>query len=228
MSLINENSSLADYQRLAEKVYGVANRRHFTMDGMLTNVQRFLMRGLKGIRKGDSDKIKLNTRIALSWFMSILNQLQIDIETAVWNRFPYLCSYCGNCPCVCKPMKGDRITNLRIDESLRPKTFRGFQKMFAEIYPQTSHTLEHSGLHLAEELGEFSEAFLKFRSTHTDADFNEIVIEGADLISCFMGLFNSLNFDISKELEVSFKDGCPSCHSVPCKCEYNFVMNFKS
>ncbi|OGG47442.1 hypothetical protein A2761_03160 [Candidatus Kaiserbacteria bacterium RIFCSPHIGHO2_01_FULL_51_33] len=228
MRRITSQSSLTDYQHFIEKVYGPSNRRHFTAPEMLTNIERYVMRSLKGIRKNDTDKIQLNVVIALNWFLSLLNLLEIDLEKAVWNRFPYLCSYCGTCPCSCKEKKVKKRKSLRISSALRPKTLHGFQEMFGRIYPASNRTLEHAGIHLAEEMGELSEAVLKFRGGLTKQDFYSIESEGADLFSCFMGVCNSIHVDLAKELAHLFPRGCHVCNKIPCVCEYSLVINFKS
>ena len=228
MASVTLSSSLKDYQDFVEQVYGSKNRREFSIDEMLTNVARFSMRGLKGIRKGDGEKIRLNMLISLSWFMSLMSQLEIPIEEYVWNRFPYLCSYCGECPCACKAKKIQKRIQPHIDQSVRPKTIRGLQEMFGAIYPASARTLEHAGIHLAEEVGELSEAVLRFRGMHGKKDFDKVSLEAADLFSCFMGVLNSAGIDYAAALAEDFSDGCHVCKHAPCTCEYGFVIDFKS
>lgn len=225
---MKETSSLRDYQAFVAAVYGQSNERHFNTDEMLTNITRFSMRGLKGIRKGDDSKTQTNMTIAMSWFMSLMNQLGVDLEDAVWQRFPYLCSYCGECPCACKRKKVHKRSKIKVDQNLRPKTIRQLQTMFDGIYPASERTLEHAGIHLAEETGELSEAVLRFRGHHRDEDMEQVVLEASDLFSCFMGIFNSLGYDYSEELAAQFSDGCHVCKKTPCVCEYDAVVNFKS
>lgn len=222
------NKSLSDYQKLVNTIYGPNNSRYFTVDDMLTNINRFAMRSLKGIRKNDVEKIKINTVISLSWFTSLMNQLEIDLGNEVWHRFPYLCSYCGECPCVCKTKKVKKRTEIKVNEKTRPKNIHDLQVMFNEIYPTKSRTLEHAGIHLAEEVGELSEAVLKFRGLHTKEALDDVRLEAADLFSCFMGVCNSINFDYEKELSSLFSHGCHACHKTPCACEYDFIISYKS
>jgi len=228
MASIKPTSSLKDYQQFAQAVYGPSNQRDFTIDEMLTNISRFSMRGLKGIRKGDTEKIKTNIVIAISWFISLMNQLHIDIEESVWHRFPYLCSYCGECPCACKTKKVQKRVKISINDVLRPKTVSEFQKMFNDIYPAKNRTLEDAGIHLAEEVGELSEAVLKFRGHHAALDFDNVVLEASDLFSCFMGVLNSAGIEYHKILVEFYSDGCHVCKGTPCTCKYDFVINFKS
>ena len=56
---------------------------------MLTQIQRFAMKALKGIRKNDREKIKFNLIISFSWYASLMNQFHIKVEEEIWKRFPY-------------------------------------------------------------------------------------------------------------------------------------------
>lgn len=228
MAGLKPNTSLKTYQDFIHQVYSPKNQRHFSAEEMLTNINRFSMRALKGIRKGDREKTTINGVIAMSWFISLMSQFSIDIEESVWKRFPYRCSYCGECPCACKVKKIQRRLKIMIDSKLHPRSIRGFQKMFNDIYPASHRTLEHAGIHLAEEVGELSEAVLCFRGRHTEEDFNKVILESSDLYSCMMAIFNSIEFDYEGELVKMFSNGCHVCHHTPCICEYNFVINYRS
>ena len=228
MTSITKNSSLHDYQDFVKEVYGRSNERHFSANEMLTNISRFSMRALKGVRKNEPEKIMINLLIAMSWFVSLMSQLSIDLEESVWKRFPYVCSYCGQCPCVCREKKIQKRVAIHVDPKRKPKTIHEYQAMFNDIYPATSRTLEHAGIHLAEEVGELSEAVLQFRGQHTDKEFAQIVLEASDLFSCYMGVFNSVGVDYHEALVKEFSNGCHVCHQAPCVCKYDFVLNYKS
>ena len=228
MQSITSSSSLRNYQDFVGRTYGPSNRRHFSVDEMLVNIGRFSMRGLKGIRKGDTKKVSENLIISLSWCTSLMDQLGVDIEQSVWNRFPNVCSYCGESPCACKAKKVQKRLHIKPDETRRPSTIGGLQKMFDMIYPSSRRTIEQAGIHLAEEVGELSEAVLRFRGHHRDADFDQIVLEASDLFSCYMAVFNSLPLDYHTELVKAFSDGCHACRKSPCECPYDYVLNFKS
>lgn len=228
MASIKIDTSIKEYQQFVREVYGLANDRYFSVQDMLANVERFMTRSLKGIRKGDAQRTKLNLMISSSWFMSMLNQLHIDIEEEVWKRFPHMCSYCASCPCVCKAQKIQTRQTVVIDETKRPKTMEGFQKMFNEIYPAQTRTLDHAGVHLVEEMGEVAEAILTYRGNHNDEDFKKVILECADLVSCIMGVFNSLDVNLAKELSVVFNENCHACKKSPCVCNFVDITQFKS
>src|SRR4030042_4723871 len=192
MPSVKPNSTISEYQDFVQQVYGLHNMRNYSVGNLLTNTQRFAMRGLKGIRKKDREKTKINLLLSLSWLMSIMNQLHINIEDEIWNRFPYLCSYCGTCPCSCREKKVKRRQKIsaKVKHDLKPNSLKDFQAMFRRIYPSEARTLEHAGIHLAEEIGEFSESILTYRGEHKENDFSRIGREAADLYSCLMGVFN--------------------------------------
>ena len=228
MAALAPDASISDFQRFVSRVYGVSNDRYFSVQDMLTNVERFTTRALKGIRKGDAEKTELNLKIALSWFISMMNQLHIDIEEEVWKRFPYLCSYCASCPCMCKSMKVQTRRPIAADGAKRPKTIADYQKMFGAIYPAAARTLDHAGVHLVEEMGEVAEAALTYRGHHQDADFRNIQLESADFVSCVMGVFNSLGADLAKSLAAMYAHDCFVCHRAPCSCDFADITRFQS
>jgi len=228
MASIQKDTTINKYQDFIREIYGLNNDRYFSVGDMLTQIQRFAMRGLKGIRKADRNKIKTNLLISLSWFMSLVNQLHIKIEEEIWKRFPYLCSYCASCPCCCKEKHLKERQKVFIDENKRPKTLEEFQNMFKKIYPPESRSQEDAGIHLAEELGEFSEAILTYLGQHRDADFENIALEAADLFSCFMGVFNSAGINLAEELSLMFSENCHDCKKSPCQCSFLDIMGFKS
>ncbi len=228
MASIKQNTSIQEYQNFVQQVYGISNDRYFDTGDMLTNIQRFTMRGIKGIRKGNKAKVKLNLLIAQSWFMSLMNRLHIDIQENIWKRFPYLCSYCAHCPCVCKIEKVKTRKKIVPNNKKQPKTFADFQEMFKAIYPSSTRTLEHAGIHLAEELGELSEAVLKYQGVRDKDDFNKIMFEAADFFSCLMGVFNSIDVSAAKELSKLFVQNCHACKKIPCECSFTFITNFES
>jgi len=228
MASIKKDTTINEYQDFVREVYGLNNDRYFNVGDMLTQIQRFAMRGLKGIRKDDREKIKINLLVSLSWFMSLLNQLHIKIENEVWKRFPYLCSYCGSCPCCCKEKHVKERQKVFVDESKRPKTLQDFQNMFNKIYPPEKRSQQDAGIHLAEELGEFSETILTYLGRHKDEDFGNIALETADLFSCFAGVFNSAGINLAEELSSMFSENCHDCKKSPCQCSFLEIMEYES
>jgi NTP pyrophosphatase (non-canonical NTP hydrolase) len=223
-----KNQTLSDFQNFINQTYGLPDDRLFSLWDLLSNQERFTMRALKGIRKGDHAKLKHNLLIAISWFMGIINRLHIDLETIVWQRFPAACSYCGHKPCHCKIIKPKRRKNIKGQAKDKPKTFQQLQKMFNAIYPAATRTLPDAGVHLAEEMGELNEAIQIFLGEHKNKQFQTVEQETADYLSCLFGVANSAKIDISAELARIYKHNCHVCHHAPCTCGFSSVAGFKS
>jgi len=227
MPTLLPDMSLPQWQFFIKEVYEVPNNRHFESGEMLDHIQRFAMRGLKGIRKKDIIQIRKNLIISLSFFTSLMNRLQINIEEEMWRRFPYVCSYCGKSPCVCKEIKPNKRQEISVDNSKKPKTLNEFQMMFNMVYPPSSRIIEHAGVHLAEELGEFSEVIWAYRASKSEEDFEKVKIEAADYLSCLIGVFNSLNLNLAEEITKFYPKNCHACGNSPCTCSYDIIKNYK-
>ena len=228
MAKFNKKDTIASFQKFIEDVYSLPDDRLYSIWDLLTQQQRFTMRALKGIRKENTEKVKHNLVISFSWLMAIANRLHIDIEEEVWQRFPYLCSYCGRLPCACKSIKSAERVAVKVDNHRRPHSLGAFQKMFAEMYPSERRSAADAGVHLAEEMGEVSEAVHNYLGQHLQKQFHEVKIELADFLSCIFGVANSLDIDLAKELEATYFDNCHVCHELPCTCTFSAVAGLKS
>lgn len=221
-------ATIKDFQKFIEAVYALPDDRLYSIWDLLVQQQRFTMRALKGIRKHDLEKLRLNILIGISWLAAIANRLHIDVEDALWKRFPALCSYCGQKPCSCKATRPEKRTGVKIDARLRPKTIQGFQQMFREIYPPEQRTLADAGVHLAEEMGEVGEAIHNYLGQHQQKWFDDIPLEIADFLSCVFGVANSARIDIADEFSKMFSDNCHVCHRAPCICSFSEVAQIRT
>lgn len=227
MASINENSSPNELQEFINLVYFLPNDKNFELVEMLFNVQRAVNHGLKAIRQGNLEKTKTNIALSLSWFTSMMIRLHIDVEDAIWQRYPYLCCFCGNLPCTCAPNAVDAKKKIPVDNSKRPRAIKEFQEMFRRIYPPSVRNTEIAGVHLAEELGELTEALGKFRAEKNESDFENVKKEAGDYWANVFGVFNSLDAELAKELSKHFYENCHTCHKAPCECTYQFVRRYK-
>ncbi len=217
---------LEDFQRLIESIYSLPDDRLYSIYDLLAQQQRFTTRALKGIRKKDQDKIKVNLAIALAWCMAVANRLHINIEQEVVKLFREACPYCGRKPCTCKAIK--RASVKPKNKVTANKNIDQLQKMFAEIYPPTARTIQDAGIHVAEEMGEVSEAIHNFLGQHSTVSFSEIQTEIADYVSCLFGLANSVPIDVTDILAELFYKNCHVCHKAPCICSYSSVSRLST
>ena len=228
MSKLRKNFTLSEFQNLISEIYGLPDDRLFSLWDLISNQERFTMRALKGIRKGEKTKLAGNLLVGTSWLMAVANRLHINVEEVVWRRFHGTCSYCKRIPCVCKKEKHlKRIIVINSKKEIKPESLADFQDMFFKIYPPNSRTLSDAGVHLAEETGELSEAVHVFLGEHKADEFSRIEDEIADYISCIFGVANSAQIDISRELFVMYRNNCHVCHKAPCVCSFSSVARYK-
>lgn len=228
MASLKKTGTIRDLQGFIATIYSLPDDRLYSIWDILTHQQRFAMRALKGIRKNNIEKLKNNLLISLSWLMAVANRLHVDVEDEVWARFPKRCSYCGKLPCACKVIKPSSRARFRRDNTLRPHSIAAFQKMFDDIYPASNRTLADAGVHLAEEVGEVSEAVHAYLGQHQQNQFDEIKLEIADLVSCIYGVANSAHIDVAKELANMYSQNCHMCHQAPCVCSFAEVAKLKT
>ena len=100
--------------------------------------------------------------------------------------------------------------------------------MFEEVYPANGRTLADAGVHLAEEVGEVSEAVHNYLGQHQEKLFTEVKLELADFFSCAFGVANSAHIDVAQELAKMYENGCHICHQTPCTCSYSEVTKLKT
>ncbi len=228
MASFDTDQSLTQLQNFIGHVYGLTDDRLFSLWDLLTQVQRFAMRALKGIRKDNRDKLKLNLLISFSWLLAVANRLHINLEDELWARFPTRCPYCAKAPCQCQKVKSAPVKPRERPGAKRPKTLAAFQTMFRSIYPPERRTLPDAGVHLAEETGEVSEAIHNFLGEHLPVQFDDVTLEMADWVSCVFGVANSAGLDLALELSRHYHNNCHICHAMPCRCTFNQVASYKT
>lgn len=222
------NQTLAQFQQCIHDIYSLPDDRQYSLTDLLVNQERFSMRVLKGIRKEDVQKATKNLLIAFSWTLGVCNRLHVAADDIVWRRFPMLCSYCGQKPCVCKVQKQTTRAKLVRYTSLRPDRLADFQEMFRQVYPPVVRSLADASVHLAEETGEVGEAAHWYLGEHKQAQFEQLEMELADWISCMFGAANSAGIDVASELEQMYTENCHVCHEAPCTCSFSTVGRFRS
>jgi NTP pyrophosphatase (non-canonical NTP hydrolase) len=229
MVALGASESFDELQRIVDQVYGVPNDRWFDLSDMAANVSRFTMRAIKAVRRGEDERVERNLAVALSWFTSSANRLHMRLSDVTWRRFPYSCATCQGCPCQCG---GTGVRQAPSPRKRRPRSIAQIQEMFAEIYPPEHRSLEHAAIHLVEEMGEYQEAILMYRTRHRQVDMRQIETEAADYISCALGLYTSIAHKYGRiggaasALSTLFAHNCHECSKAPCVCTFDSVMNY--
>lgn len=222
------NETVSYCQSLISDIYSIPCDRNFSVSDLISQMDRFTMRALKGIRKDDRRKLVRNLLISFCWSMIFANRFRVDVEEILWQRFPMLCSYCGTRPCSCKRIKPKKRAKIFKNRALKPKRIVDFQKMFQEIYPAEARTLQHAGVHLGEELGEVSEAVHNFLGEHKKGQLMRIEEELADYLSCVFSVANSADINLAQGIHLMFEKNCFVCHELPCSCSFSTFSRFKS
>ncbi len=229
MVALGTKDSFEELQELVRHIYGKSNLRWFDLGDMATNVSRFTMRAIKAVRREQVDRVEKNLAIALSWFTSSANRLDMTVSDVTWQRFQYECATCRYCPCSCSGYLQEATHS---EVRVRPESIDDFQRMFATIYHPASRTLEHAAIHLVEEMGEYQEAILMYRTRHRDLDLEQIAVEMADYFSCALGVYSSIAHQYGKRGEAAqalaelFDHNCHACGKAPCMCSFDKVMNY--
>jgi NTP pyrophosphatase (non-canonical NTP hydrolase) len=100
--------------------------------------------------------------------------------------------------------------------------------MFEEIYPAKTRTLADAGVHLAEEVGEVSEAIHNYLGQHKEKQFDDVKLEIADFISCALAVANSANINVAGALAEMYADNCHVCRKAPCICKFSDVVQLET
>ena len=175
----------------------------------------------KALRKEDYSQLSKDLPDVFAWLCTFANFQNIDLEEAIWNRFPGRCPYClepMNCVCIAEMREID-LRQLEFHQRKRnnmPETCEQWVSMFRKIYGNVNSILSRQsiGFHLMEEIGEVARSIRK-------KDFQEIEAEIADVFAWLLAILmkvpelNSLNemtWDIYPGL-------CKKCHEKPCQCD---------
>lgn len=215
--MINEDSSLDEFQELNKEIYLVMNDRGYSLVEMFSRMHRHVTHILKAVRKENYEDMEYHLCMALSWAFAIANRFHINVSDEMWKRFPGLCPYCLSAPCACRERRKIRRKLAGKSNGKRPVSLSDWQEMFAKVYP---NLINVSAMHLAEEAGEVDEAIRNYGATRKDEWFKKVVEELIDLITNIFGVANCLKLSINISMAGYFANGCPGCHKWPCCCGY--------
>ena len=162
---------------------------------------------------------------SLAWWLALCGKMKIrSVEDMVWAKYPGVCPYCLQSPHV-SDCKNDGATPdwCRLAEigstRTRPTSLNGWQSMFREIYPETSHSSEdylYNRLH--GEIGELAEAVRTF-----DYAPGLFLNEAPDVFAWLLQRSESLKLgdqllSLQSEFCSAYPDFCLSCASEICEC----------
>jgi len=92
-------------------------------------------------------------------------------------------------------------------------TIRGFQNLMKKLYFHRDFRrgADRTYIWLVEEVGELGDAIITNNRTAMED-------EVSDIIAWLASLCNVLNLDLESVVMKKYKDKCPRCKNLPCKC----------
>jgi NTP pyrophosphatase (non-canonical NTP hydrolase) len=214
-----ERLTLASIQGMNESIYGAQNRRHFGEPWrILCRINIRLSMAHKAVRRNNTTILPYHLCMGLSWTLALANNLKIGLEDEVWKKYPGRCPHCTGNPCRCPARAETRSVGVSPTAERRPTTFREFQNMFAQIYPN-NNSLDSAG-HALEEVGEVAQALDHWLGRREPDMFDRVISELVDVIAhiCAIAICNKI--DLTTEMAKLFADGCNRCHLPECDCGF--------
>ncbi len=139
--------------------------------------------------KGRAQAIFVGTpaqlRAVLDEFLVLAKRCGVNIEMAVWRKYPDICPYCLRKPCSCGPRKAKLHKRLDAPPPQGGLTLGNLQRMLGDIYPNHTSLLQEC-LDVIEEAAESS---LEIWSSK---DHRRIEEEFADTFARLIRLTNTL------------------------------------
>ena len=173
---------------------------------------------------------------SFSWLIALANNLSIDLEEAILQRYPGVCPYCHSTRCVCvktgkKP--NQQMPAYKIPEELfylaqpilrEPHSFHRASDVISEVYPNNLTTWDAIGAwkhtsKFSEELAEIHEAYSKYFAKKKP--ISAVAEEFADLFAWLLTAWRIAlpNVNVDESFITYYQDGCPVCaRHVNCNC----------
>ncbi|SNB46263.1 diguanylate cyclase [Geobacter sp. DSM 9736] len=190
-------------------------------------------------RVQDSQKTQEYVSKIFSWYCALATRMEVDLEDAIWQKYPLVCPRCllRKCECSSSPVPVDpvKLSMISLENSHnRPESLRDWQTMFGQLYrgPNGVANIPHSRERLAliytrivEEIGEVSESMRLDPVVDADARLilkNEIADLGAWIFSlannlhCMDSTANGAN--LADLLWRLYPGKCNRCNEPKCAC----------
>ena len=209
--------TVKEFQEMNNGIYLEANKR-YSDDHLFRKFFEEICKMMEVVRKDDLKKISSQSARIYSWWNAIGNRFNLDLEEALWYKYPGVCPYClrdANCLCAIEhpdiPDKEQSLRRLRMERSRQPKTLSEHQLLHKTLYgPQNKRIMViQIAAHLAEEAGEVS-------SEDRHKDTSGLCDEMADVASWLFALANRCDFDLSTAVWEQYPYECERCHNSPC------------
>jgi len=173
----------------------------------------------------------------LSWLFAVASRFNVDVQEACLRRFPGICPYCLDRPCLCvrtrklpvkwlAGWKAEEELNAKYDVMIRHNPLISLQfatdNLF-DIYPNNEVLWYQVGpwhhfVKLHEEIGELHEAICQYEVKKKP--LKAVGAEVADVLAWLLGAWKIVYAERSIDDTAIdyYREGCPVCSSFPCIC----------
>lgn len=177
----------------------------------------------EALRKDTLKEIVENLPDVYAWLCSFATHSGIELEKAVWKKYPSVCPYCGkskNCICIAhmnylpEEKREEILEAWRSKTENMPKTLEEWLDMFKKLYGDVNQVMHFSdvGFHFMEEVGEVAMAI-------RNGTRKMLEYEVADVFVWLMAI--AMRRDIKNLSDIFFErfpNSCWKCGKNPCKC----------
>ncbi|MFX0014283.1 MAG: MazG nucleotide pyrophosphohydrolase domain-containing protein [Promethearchaeota archaeon] len=94
------NHTIREFQKLMVTLYGDRDRKRGIEKSLLW-LQSENGELIEAYLKGNQDILREEVADVFAWLCSVCNLLNIDLETAAWEKYPSSCPKCNASPCKC-------------------------------------------------------------------------------------------------------------------------------
>jgi serine/threonine protein kinase/NTP pyrophosphatase (non-canonical NTP hydrolase) len=236
------NLRLSEFQTLIHRIYALANGERRPEDVMLRLLSSAGQLGAL-ISKGlatHSDGVRGELTSFFCWLLALADATGIDLETAVWTKYPCACPYCSKvhdtqaAVDACKPetrvfRPSVLILTADRNKDRRPQTLLQWELLFREIFPLTFVADEAKLVQkLLEEVGEVGagltrphDRLITLRRDYADPLAFELADVFAWISVCSRLLaLGDHESPLASEMAKEYRsETCRRCHRAPCMCD---------
>jgi len=227
-----------------DHIYGDKNEKEYTDDELTRRLCKEAMRMLEPGRKDRRDELVPRLVCTYSWLNALATRLEIDLQDALWLKYPGVCSYCfKETHCLCgteHPLKfkTKEEKNLMLRPLLRsrngrePQTLHDHQEFHRRLYFWQHETEDPLRIiaHVAEEADEIDTELWFWKSAKAQNDREEAskrILETqneiADMAGWVLTLANRLRIDFADTVWSLYPYECMTCHSDVCTCPHKVI-----
>lgn len=255
MNTFNKSQDLNKWSEMIGNIYdGTQNysKSSFEIHSHLTEVTGAFGKML--FKKNDYETAIQFLPKMFVWAITLFRKVKAqnsDLQEALMIKFPRVCSYCLNAPCICWDKTKPEVNLSKAKDLFRKnytaqdKSINGLQLMFRKIYGdswgldnnengsklQALDTLKSMYIRLFEELSEVAEAirFKHLYPSNFDNELSDYLAWWFAIVTNFHRLYDSKHIISAEDLIwSSYPSYCLSCGLQPCDCRPSPVRELLS